>query len=79
MKNADMPANPIFDDEARPYLVGCPKSKEAMVAIGLTKREYFAGLALQAFLAKREYLESHCAKLSVKIADALLRELEKGE
>lgn len=51
---------------------------------GLTKREYFAGLAMQGILAKRfdeegEYPEyiSNTVKDAVEYADALLKELEK--
>jgi hypothetical protein len=43
--------------------------------IGLTKREYFAGLALQAYSG--HYDIKKCARLSVETADALLAELEK--
>ena len=47
---------------------------------GLTKREYFAGLAMQGFLAKYgndEHDDETCAKYSAWMADALLAELEK--
>ena len=50
------------------------------LATNLTKREYFAGLALQGLLADIDRLgscETH-AKSAVQLADALLAELKKG-
>jgi hypothetical protein len=44
---------------------------------GLTKREYFAGIALQSFVNNYYSDCEYCAKMSVKMADALLAELEK--
>lgn len=51
---------------------------------GLTKREYFAGLAMQGLMTSqnqegewRHDIKS-CAEISVQIADALLAELEKN-
>lgn len=51
------------------------------VLTGLTKREYFAGLALTGVLADRRAmcLPDDYAKDAVRIADALLAELEKGK
>jgi hypothetical protein len=50
-------------------------------AMGLTKREYYAGLALQGLLANTNSLSDvrnqMMAKVSVKLADQLLTELEK--
>jgi hypothetical protein len=50
---------------------------------GLTKREYFAGLALQSYINNyfggSERDTEHCVKMSVRMADALLAELEKTE
>ena len=51
---------------------------------GLTKREYFAGLAMQGFITGTEVPEgfsiaiSGLATSSVEAADALLAELEKN-
>jgi hypothetical protein len=42
---------------------------------GLTKREYFAAMAMQAFAVN--YGEKDAAKTAVKLADALIKELEK--
>jgi hypothetical protein len=48
---------------------------------GLTKREYFAGIALQSYINNyfggSERDTEHCVKMSVRMADALLAELEK--
>lgn len=51
---------------------------------GLTKREYFAGLAMNEFIAHglKYYGQAHipfeaCAADAVKMADALLKELYK--
>lgn len=48
----------------------------------MTKREYFAGLALQGLLVTKaiEHLSAqHVAKQAVKFADALIAELAKTE
>ncbi len=44
---------------------------------GLTKREYFAAVALQGLLAYSEYLPHDCVVRSVKLADQLVIELNK--
>lgn len=54
---------------------------------GLTKREYFAGLAMQGFLSNqqimRDWKEANIdwdiARMSVWLADTLLEQLEKVE
>ena len=85
MKNADKPINPLkgagdifFDEREESYI------KEVKPLIGLTKREYFAGLALQGIIAGRkdelykikdETIKIY-AKLSIKSADELLKQLE---
>ena len=69
MKNADKPINPIpehFD-------------KYQNENIGLTKREYFAGLAMQGILANsslNNLKEETVAEISVLCADKLLKQLE---
>ena len=62
MRNADYGAFPSEPD-------GWPKE------FGLTKREYFAGLAMQGLLANGDYEGVESA--AVVKADALLKELEK--
>jgi len=47
---------------------------------GLTKREYFAGLAMQGMAGNTEYMEIDViASDAVRIADALLNELCREE
>lgn len=71
MKNADKPINPVLTQN--PSL------------IGLTKREHYAGLALQGIIAGRkdelykikdETIKIY-VKLSIKSADELLKQLEE--
>jgi len=65
MSNSDAPAYPDNWDAKLP---------------GLTKREYFAAMAMQGFIASDvDGAMSHdnCATISVMQADALLKELEK--
>ena len=73
MKNADKPINPVLTQN--PSL------------IGLSKKEYYAGLALQGLLALPdkgtfasfdEAIEWIC-EVSVKFADELLKQLEKNK
>ena len=72
MNNADMPAMPhdiVFGK-------GYPLNYDPT---GLTKREHFAGLAMQGIMANdQKYLTwSDLAKDSVAAADALLKALEQ--
>ena len=69
MKNSDMPAMPIVDELS---------NDEIEIFHGLTKREHFAGLAMQGFAASSEMMMNEVvADLSVQWADALLAELDK--
>lgn len=76
MKNGDMPAMPLGE--------ACLSMANVNTAAsGLTKREHFAGLALQAILSRdigcqfnNKNLDK-VARLSVRAADLLLEELEK--
>ena len=85
MNNADKPINPIkgvddifYNEQDESFI------KQVKPLIGLTKREYFAGLALQGLLALPdkgtygsfdEATERIC-EVSVKFADELLKQLE---
>lgn len=69
----DEPAFPLMSTEHGPIL-------------GLTKREWFAGLAMQGIWAnphdvpgkiERDFLGDAIAKVAVRQADALLAELER--
>lgn len=56
------------------------KSKyQAGEAYNVSKREYFAGLAMQGLAELNNISLEYIAERSVKLADALLKELEKGE
>lgn len=49
-------------------------------ADGLTKREYFAGLAMQGMMSSKyhgEFLGKGLSRIAVKMADELLKELNK--
>jgi len=87
MDNADMPAMPQnFTRDSRGRLLvsmaheGCG---------GLSKREYFAGLAMQGMVSNMECVQAGCpegkrlgdyiSEQSLLMADALLAELEKAK
>ena len=90
MKNGDKQVTPNYQmiDNGYGQLVHQDESSE----YGLTKREYFAGLAMQGILASgpknieelmvwldtvKTFEHSDVAIESIKIADALLKELDK--
>lgn len=58
-----------------------PETEDYEPEFGLTKREYFAGLALQGLVSNQHYAPqadtSYLPKLALGYADALLLELEK--
>ena len=71
MKNGHKPINPILDWNEL-------KADTA----GLTKREYFAGLAMQGLMANSHnevvsLSESEIAEWAIGVADELLKQLEK--
>lgn len=69
MKNRDLPAFPL-PSEAAPF--------EGHSAIdGLTKREYFAAMAMQGFCTFNHVSSELAARHAVEYADALLKELGK--
>ena len=74
MNNADMPAMPLADPEI--WLDPTKPEKGVVSAYGLTKREYFAAMAMQGLLAgsRGEYVPPDVA---VEHADAVLAELAK--
>ncbi len=72
MKNSEQTAFPIPDGQG-----DCVK-----YAAGLTKREYFAAMAMHGFCANNHedmiaMDKAHIAKLSISHADELLKALEK--
>jgi len=76
MNNGDMPAMPstVSDGYSRPIAI-----------TGLTKREYFAGLMMQSIAEKPRqdggynFVPQRMAREAVKMADALLAELQATE
>jgi len=85
MKNSNQPINPIYSADHRLM------SKEIMnsetVLLGLSKREYFAGVAMQGMLANsvdlQQGVEPHwhggttnVVKYAISFADELLKQLE---
>lgn len=74
MNNADTPAMPVSGFEQDNGRIS------GQLHHGLTKREYFAGLAMNRILAKDErgvMSPEITAQASVRMADALLEELER--
>ena len=52
-------------------------SQEQQGTSGLTKREYFAAMAMQGLILRWEFSCERCAELAVKSADYLIAELNK--
>lgn len=78
MKNADKPINAVLTQSS---------SLQNETSLGLTKREYFAGLAMQGILSSQTEMRSNGFSLtkeeikyiceeSVLLADELLKQLE---
>ena len=79
MKNGDMAAAPVTltDEQLNEY-------QHPMVVLngsrGLTKREYFAGLAMQGILSDPDgQTSTQAARTAVRYADALLAALEDNQ
>jgi hypothetical protein len=82
IKNADMPAMPIFSSEAKPCQVRDTGTQALTPASGLTKREQFAAMAMQGLVTQEKFCideTSRMAVWAVKCADALLIQLEKDQ
>lgn len=71
MKNANMPINPTLELNGQGLLED--------TSYGLTKREYFAAMALQGLCAHSGdyHAPEHLASDAVMFADAVLAELER--
>jgi len=79
MKNADKPAMPLTED--MDAAISSSKDRDQYYT-GLTKREHFAGLAMQGFSGLEEdhfVTVQEMAVTAVKYADALLDALEKSK
>tara|TARA_R110000851_G_scaffold161746_1_gene305480 strand:+ start:124 stop:366 length:243 start_codon:yes stop_codon:yes gene_type:complete len=80
MNNADIPAMPQNDGAIEQWNDPTDPAAGTYFATGLTKREHFAGLALQGFIASGYYkmnMAVGAAVRSVRAADELLAELNK--
>lgn len=64
------------NDPAFPYVL---RADSDSAEYGLTKREYFAAMALQGMLSNPDIRGSNesLAKTSISVADVLIKELEK--
>jgi hypothetical protein len=82
--NADQPAFPKIQTEG--IKEGSDYSSTAYGNVystgGLTKREYFAGLAMQIYCTHPSYYttdKKHLAKAAIEIADELLNQLNQSK
>lgn len=85
MENGEQPITPtniqqIGDNDYRATKLGDP-SEYTTGVLGLTKREYFAAMAMQGLASYNGTMDEHNpetnASRAVEIADALLKELDK--
>ncbi|MGU5678150.1 hypothetical protein [Aeromonas allosaccharophila] len=82
MKNADMPAMPLVNENGSPVHWSSAGMENVGVMAGLTKREMMAMAAMQGLLSKHgddDYDSSSIARYAAGHADALLAELEKQD
>lgn len=79
----------MADESAFPEYLRVPDHDKSSLAIekltpagGLTKRELFAAMAMQGFLANPDFTDDSCettAELSVSASAALVKQLEKKD
>jgi len=82
MTQADLPINPLRGCDNSLYDASDAEYLKSRKVIGLTKREHFAGLAMQGILANSnpqlcDASFSEIAIEAVKMSDLLLKELLK--
>jgi hypothetical protein len=88
MKNADKPINPIFDQQGFISHQSTLEIGNHETLHGLTKREYFAAMAMQGLLSNSNWMQEYqkekylmtdnvVAEVSTQYAEALLNQLEK--
>jgi len=78
MKNSDLPAMPSVQTTEQYEYNGIQYVQSKDYFEGLTKREHFAGLAMQGFIAAGVMgmpNASEIAELSIKYAEEVLRQL----
>ena len=79
MKNGDKPVTPLMDRFGHPTMVNNVEYLDNKMT-GLTKREYFAAMAMQGGIMAAVKQGQDADKIviyALKCADALLKELEK--
>lgn len=80
MNNGDKPINPLRGCNGEMFNCHDGYLEQANIASGLTKREHFAGLAMQALLsnivATEKLTGERLSEEAVLAADGLLKELE---
>jgi hypothetical protein len=69
----------VLQDSIFPVHVDVNNLKDHVIYKGLTKREYFAAMAMQGMLSGSQFIDNgeRFAKLAVQAADALIAELNK--
>jgi hypothetical protein len=91
MENAKQPINPVYGLDKLPF------EKDEHIdnflgskTIGLTKGEYFAGLAMQGLMSNPEFIKGgsfdfkssktaeRVSSISIKVADELLKQIENN-
>lgn len=86
MENSQKPISPIFNSDGFvSHQSRIEEYNQKQLLSGLTKREYFAGLAMQGLLASRNWqLEPYnkdtpevTAEFALQITDELLKQLAK--
>lgn len=75
MKNADMPAMPLFNNNGSPVHHSSAGMENHGVMAGLTKREMIAMHVAAGFAADGQITTDNVVKWSVEVADKLLQEL----
>ena len=80
MTDKDTGDEPAFPIEAS--IIKAKNMDEFKMVSGLTKREYFAAIAMQGMISANYHSidpgHEPCSKDAVKYADALIKELENG-
>jgi hypothetical protein len=77
--NSNDPINAVVNSHGFPSLKNAVIDNSNEQLIGLTKREIFAAMAMQGLMANIDPVnhKDYIAENSVKIADALIKELNK--
>lgn len=67
------------NDNAFPYVSFNSEGQHNCIEYGLTKREYFAAMAMQALIHSHAHAENVCAENAVIYADALIKQLNESK